>query len=80
MFYVHHEYEGQRVGKAIMNYILDITSKNSINKLRVDGSITAKAFFESFDFDKVSKNEVKKDTQILINYSLELNLQNLSIK
>lgn len=79
-FYVHHEYQGQGVGKALINHILDIASKNGIKKLRVDASITAKAFFESFGFVETCKNEIKRDNQILINYSLELNLQNLSIK
>ncbi|MFA9374506.1 MAG: GNAT family N-acetyltransferase [Poseidonibacter sp.] len=74
-FYVHHEYQGQGIGKVLMNHILDIASKNGIKILSVDASITAKAFFETFGFEEVSKNEVKRDNQILINYSLELNLQ-----
>ena len=79
-FYVHHEYQGQGVGKALMNHILDIASKNGIKIVRVDASITAKAFFESFGFVETRKNEIKRDNQVLINYTLELNLQNLSIK
>lgn len=73
-FYVHHEYQGQGVGKALVNHILEIASENGIKKLRVDASITAKAFFESFGFVQTSKNEVKRDNQVLINYSLELKL------
>lgn len=73
-FYVHHEYQGQGVGKALMNHILDIASKDDIKILRVDASITSKDFFEKFGFIEVSKNEVKRDNQVLINYSLELKL------
>lgn len=57
-----------------MNHILDIVSKNGIKKLRVDSSITSKAFFESFGFVEIYKNEIKRDNQILINYTLKLKL------
>lgn len=73
-FYVHNKYQGQGVGKALMNHILDIVSKNGIKKLRVDSSITSKAFFESFGFVEIYKNEIKRDNQILINYTLKLKL------
>ncbi|MGB5793833.1 AAA family ATPase, partial [Poseidonibacter sp.] len=53
---------------------LQIASKNGIKRLRVDSSITVKIFFESFGFIEVSENKVKRDNQILTNYSLELKL------
>ncbi|MBU3014955.1 hypothetical protein KO488_09325 [Poseidonibacter lekithochrous] len=57
-----------------MNHILEIASKNDIKILRVDASITSKQFFESFGFVQTSRNEVKRDNQVLVNYSLELKL------
>jgi len=75
-FYVHHEYQGQGVGKALMNHILDIASKNAIETLRVDASITARPFFESFGFEKIKENHIKRGTQTLINYYLELKVNN----
>lgn len=75
-FYVHHEYQGQGVGKALMSTILDEAIKNGIKVLRVDASITAKRFFESFGFVEVKKNIVKRNNQELINYSLELKVKN----
>jgi putative acetyltransferase len=73
-FYVHHEYQGKGVGKALMSYILEVASKNDTKILKVDASITAKQFFESFGFVQTSRNEVKRDNQVLINYSLALKL------
>ena len=75
-FYVHHKYQGQGVGKALMSTILDEAIKNGIKVLRVDASITAKRFFESFGFVEVKKNIVKRNNQELINYSLELKVKN----
>ncbi len=70
-FYVHHEYQGQGVGKALMHHILNIASKNGIKKLRVDASITAKPFFMKLGFCEIKQNLVKKENQNLINYTLE---------
>ena len=73
-FYVHNEYQGKGVGKALLGYILEVAIKNGIKILEVDASITAKQFFESFGFVQTSMNKVKRDNQVLINYSLELKL------
>lgn len=70
-FYVHHEYQGQGVGKALMNHVLDIALKNGIKKLRVDASITAKPFFMKLGFCEIKQNLVKRENQNLINYRLE---------
>ena len=73
-FYVHNEYQGKGIGKALLSYILEVAIKNGIKILKVDASITAKQFFESFGFVQTSMNKVKRDNQVLINYSLELKL------
>jgi len=71
-FYVHDEYQGKGIGKALIYHILEIASKIDIKILRIDASITAKSFFESFGFVEVSKNSNKRNNEILVNYSLEL--------
>ena len=70
-FYVHHEYQGQGIGKVLMNHVLDIALKNGIKKLRVDASITAKPFFMKLGFCEIKQNLVKRENQNLINYTLE---------
>lgn len=71
-FYVHHKYQGLGIGKVLMFTILEKASQNGSKVLRVDASITAKSFFESFGFIEVKKNIIKRNNQELINYSLEL--------
>lgn len=73
-FYIHNEYQG--IGKTLLNYVLELAKKSKVEKLRVDASITAKPFFENFGFIESKKNSVKKNNQILINYSLELKVNN----
>ncbi|WP_419777846.1 GNAT family N-acetyltransferase [Malaciobacter marinus] len=72
-FYVHHEYQGKGVGKALLLYILKKARQNEIKKLRVDASITAKPFFEKYGFKVIKKNIIKRDNQLLINYLMTFN-------
>lgn len=75
-FYVHHKYQGHGIGKALMNHTLNEATINGIDILRVDASITAKKFFECFGFIEIKKNMLERNKQILINYSLELEVDN----
>jgi len=43
----------------------------NIDKIKVDVSITAKPFFEKFDFKEVGKNIVKRENIELVNFSME---------
>ncbi|PPK61516.1 GNAT family acetyltransferase [Malaciobacter marinus] len=72
-FYVHHEYQGKGVGKALLLYIFKKARQNEMKKLRVDASITAKSFFEKYGFKVVKKNIIKRDNQLLINYLMTFN-------
>lgn len=69
-FYVHHEHQGQGVGKALLTHIITLTEQQSIKSLRVDASITAKPFFESFGFTVLQKNKVARQGIILENFSM----------
>ncbi|PHO13163.1 hypothetical protein CPG38_04185 [Malaciobacter marinus] len=72
-FYVHHEYQGKGVGKALILCILKKARQNEMKKLRVDASITAKPFFKKYGFKVVKKNIIKRDNQLLINYLMTFN-------
>ena len=52
---------------------LDIAKEKNIDKIKADVSITAKPFFEKFDFIEVKKNVVKRNNVELINFSMEKN-------
>ncbi len=75
-FYIHDAYQGQGVGKALMTYIINETREKNIKTIRVNASITAKSFFESFGFVQIKKNSVERNNQVLVNYSLELEVNN----
>lgn len=73
-FYVHHKYQGLGVGKRLLNHVLNLAKKRGILKIRVDASITAKPFFETFGFVEVRENIVLRDACELTNYSMERSL------
>ncbi len=75
-FFCHFEYQGQGVGKSLMQSILDKAQAEGINRLYSHGSITAKPFFEHFGFIAVKKQNVQIRGQILTNFVMENNLHN----
>ncbi|RXJ66346.1 histone acetyltransferase [Halarcobacter ebronensis] len=70
-FYVHHEYQGCGVGKMLLNHIFKIAKEKKQTLLRVDGSITAKPFFEKSGFVEIKKNKVVRNNIELINFSMQ---------
>jgi len=70
-FYIDHNYQGKGVGKMLLNHILNLAKSKNIEVLKVDASITAKPFFEKFDFVVVRKNIVERENIKLINFSME---------
>ena len=72
-FYVHYKYQNCGIGKLLLNHISKIAKEKNIDKIKADVSITAKPFFEKFDFIEVKKNVVKRNNVELINFSMEKN-------
>lgn len=70
-FYCHHAYQGKGVGSALMNHILDLGSRLEIKRYYSEVSITAKPFFEKFDFKVVKKQKVELSRIQLTNYLME---------
>ncbi|MGA1932298.1 GNAT family N-acetyltransferase [Arcobacter sp. YIC-464] len=75
-FYVHHKYQGLKIGKFMIEQILKDADNSNIKILRVDASITAAKFFEKFGFKKVKENHIKRENQTLINHSMIKDMSN----
>ncbi len=70
-FYVHHEFQGQGVGSALMRAIHNIVHAKSIPNIFADVSITAKPFFESKGFIVIKEQLVEKRGEKFKNYKME---------
>jgi GNAT superfamily N-acetyltransferase len=86
-FYVHHKYQRQGVGKALINAIEIKAKQDKIPRLYAEVSITAKPFFETCGFDVVKQQKVFIRGRELINYKMEkwlssspITIKNLSVE
>jgi putative acetyltransferase len=73
-FYVHHQYQSQGVGSAIMRAVIQHAIQQKNPRIYAEVSITAKAFFESFGFKVVKKQTVTIRGSNLINFLMELKI------
>tara|TARA_Y100001956_G_scaffold82111_2_gene101789 strand:- start:262 stop:720 length:459 start_codon:yes stop_codon:yes gene_type:complete len=73
-FFCHHEYQGQGVGKEMMEKIHALAHEQGIRLLYSNVSITARPFYERFGFVAVKEQHNEKDGEILINYRMEKSL------
>lgn len=70
-FFCHSDYQGQGVGKALMQALFVEGKRKEIDRFYSHVSITAKSFFEYFGFQVVKKQEVTVRDQMLTNYVME---------
>lgn len=54
--YVHPDFSGKGIGKAIMNELEKIANSHSINYLEMDASINSKNFYERCGYQTVIKS------------------------
>ncbi len=73
-FYVHHEYQGQKVGSVLIYRIEKTASTLGLAKLFAEVSITAKPFFESKGFKEIRKQQIKRNGESLTNFVMEKHL------
>ena len=71
-FFCHWKYQGQGVGKALMQELFTKAKTNQIERLYSHVSVTAKPFFEHYGFKVVKQHEVEVRGQTLTNYVMEL--------
>ena len=70
-FFCHSDYQGQGIGKALMNEILAISQLKSVKRLYSHLSITARPFFERYGFYVVREQQVDIRGKILTNFVME---------
>ena len=70
-FFCHSDYQGQGIGKALMNEILAISQLKSVKRLYSHVSITARPFFVRYGFYVVREQQVDIRGEILTNFVME---------
>ncbi len=70
-FYVHHNWIGKGVGKALMRSIFERARELKIDTLFSEVSITAKTFFESQGFVVITEQTIVRKGIKLTNYKME---------
>lgn len=72
--YVHKDYQGQGIGKALLN-VREVKAKQSgIKKLFAEVSITAKPFFEKCGYGMESQETKNLNGVLFINYRMTKDL------
>ncbi|EAS41348.1 GNAT family N-acetyltransferase [Photobacterium profundum] len=70
-FFCHNEFQGQGVGKMLMQNLINKGKEKSIPRIYSHVSITAKPFFERFGFHVVKQQAMNIGNQALTNYVME---------
>lgn len=73
--YIHPDFQGQGIASALLNTLLDRASGLRKNRVSSHVSITAKPFFQTNGFVVMNKNQNIRGSEVLINYTMELNLE-----
>ncbi|MBD0337291.1 MAG: GNAT family N-acetyltransferase [Cyanobacteria bacterium Co-bin13] len=60
MFFVHHQHQGQGVGKRLMQSLETLAQAQQLNRLYSEVSITARPFFLRHGFDVVTEEQVER--------------------
>lgn len=74
--YTHPNYQGQGVASALYQYVLKIARSGGLSRLYVEASLVAMPFFEKRGFVVVKKNELHRQGLTLINFDMEMLLDN----
>jgi len=70
-FFCHHQYQGQGVGKALMNHVFEVGKRRGIPRFYSEVSITARPFYEHLGFCVVKAQKVPVRGQVLTNFVME---------
>lgn len=69
--YTHPEYQKRGVMSELYAYAQNLAQQKGMKRLYLEASIVAKPFFEKRDFKTLQRNEIKKNGQMIVNYSME---------
>jgi len=70
-FFCHHNYQGQGVGRALMNHVFNTGNQRKQKRFYSEVSITARPFYEHFGFKVVQEQEMEVRKQKLRNFVME---------
>lgn len=70
-FFCHHEYQGQGVGRSLMNHVLSVGQSKRISRFYSEVSITACPFYEKFGFTIMKEQTVEVRGEKLKNFVME---------
>ena len=71
LLYVHPEFQRQGVGRALFGRALTWAKKHGVRRLASDVSVTARSFFEQFDFRVVKPQVVERLGVSFQNFRME---------
>ncbi|RKF14273.1 GNAT family N-acetyltransferase [Alginatibacterium sediminis] len=74
-FFCHKDYIGQGHGRLLMQEVLSQANKHKITRLYSQVSITAKPFFENFNFQQVKAQQVMVKGVTLDNFLMERQME-----
>lgn len=66
--YVHSDFQGQGIGKALCSEAEKYAAAHGNNEITVYASITAKPFFEKMGYSVIRENQVIRENVSLTNY------------
>jgi putative acetyltransferase len=72
--YTHPDFQAQGVARSLFRYVECLAIDRGINRLTVEASIPARAFFQAMGFSVMQQNKITIAGEILINYSMEKNI------
>ncbi|MEZ9700175.1 GNAT family N-acetyltransferase [Vibrio sp. 10N.261.46.E12] len=70
-FFCHHEYQGQGVGRALMEHVFAVGRVRGVSRYFSEVSITARPFYERMGFKVVNEQQVEMRGVTLTNYEME---------
>ncbi|WNJ97929.1 GNAT family N-acetyltransferase [Vibrio ruber] len=69
--YTHPNFQGIGVASSLYEHLLSQAKEAGMTRLYVEASLIAKPFFERRGFTVVKQNEVQRNGESLINFSME---------
>lgn len=70
-FFCHYKYQGQGVGKALMNHVFSAGHKAGVMRYYSNVSVTARPFYEHLGFTLAKEQLIEVRGQKLINFVME---------
>ena len=69
--YTHPTYQKCGVMSELFAYAQNLAEQKGIKRLYLEASIVAKPFFEKRGFKTLHRNEIKRNGQMIVNFSME---------